>query len=105
NCSLDWAKTEYDDGYAGTAPGGSYPEGASPYGVYNMAGNVSEWVEDWFDLYPGGDPQSSEYYGNVYRVLRGSSWSSTGAVGTPHRIAGEPSIPPSSTGFRCALSP
>lgn len=35
-----------DDGYAYTAPVGSYPEGQSPYGAHDMGGNVSEWVSD-----------------------------------------------------------
>jgi serine/threonine-protein kinase len=39
-----------DDGYAHTAPVGSYPDGASPYGALDMAGNVSEWVYDWWDI-------------------------------------------------------
>jgi len=117
NCSLSWASTDNDDGYSRTAPVGSYSDGVSPYGLYNMAGNVSEWVEDWFDVYPGGDPESSEYFGREYRVVRGGSWSSVGAVGTTHRITGYPDKPPSyritgypdkppsSTGFRCAHSP
>jgi iron(II)-dependent oxidoreductase len=105
SCTLDWAYPGSDDGYARTAPVGAYSEGVSPYGVYSMAGNVSEWVEDWFEVYPGGDPASSEYFGGDYRVIRGGSWSSTGAVGTTHRIAAEPAQAPFSTGFRCARSP
>lgn len=37
-----------DDGYGHTAPVGSFPSGASPYGLLNMAGNAAEWVADWF---------------------------------------------------------
>ena len=33
-----------------TIPVGSYPEGASPYGVHDMAGNIAEWVSDWFGM-------------------------------------------------------
>ena len=105
NCTIIWAAADFDDGYDRTAPIGSYPDGVSPYGLYDTAGNVAEWVEDWFDVYPGGDPDSSEYYGREYRVARGGSWYSTGAIGTTYRIALEPDKPISPTGFRCASSP
>ena len=57
---------------------GSYPNGASPYGVMDMAGNVWEMVNDWYDhtyydVSPGTDPQGPE--AGTYRVLRGGSWS------------------------------
>lgn len=41
-----------DDGYKFTAPVGTYPLGASPYGALDMNGNVSEWVDDLFHVYP-----------------------------------------------------
>ena len=47
---------------------GIYPQGASPYGVHDMAGNVWEWCVDKFDEKAAGD--------TVRRVLRGGSWSS-----------------------------
>ncbi len=49
----------YDDGYVGTAPVGSFPAGASPYGALDMIGNVFEWTADTV----GGG-----------RALRGGSW-------------------------------
>ena len=52
----------YDDGYYGTAPVGSFPAGASPYGALDMVGNVWEWTADWYDTE------------HKYRVLRGGSW-------------------------------
>ena len=77
NCGSVWKDSSVDDGYADTAPVGHYGAGQSPYGAYNMAGNVSEWVADWFDADyyskasernpPGPDSGS-------YRVLRGGSW-------------------------------
>ncbi len=50
-------------GYGETVPIDSYPKGISPYGVYNLAGNVSEWTADWYNAYldePVVNPQSSE---------------------------------------------
>lgn len=56
------------------APVGSKPEGQSAYGCLDMAGNVWEWVDDWYDLYPG----SSAAFGfkKRYKVLRGGAWGS-----------------------------
>jgi formylglycine-generating enzyme required for sulfatase activity len=39
--------------YEDTVPVGSYPRGASPYGVMDMAGNAWEWTDDWYKSYPG----------------------------------------------------
>ena len=52
----------YEGGVGGTTPVGTYPEGASPYGVMDMAGNVFEWTST---LYKSGEN---------WRVLRGGSW-------------------------------
>jgi len=76
-CSHNWKDAAVDDGYRETAPAGSYPSGASPYGVLDMAGNVWEWTADWYDAQyyassptqnPGG-PMSG-----TARVVRGGSW-------------------------------
>lgn len=61
-----------------TAPVGSYPSGASPYGCQDMAGNVWEWVQDWYVSYPGCTPSvclgcPSDYTGTL-RVISGGSW-------------------------------
>ena len=56
-----------------TTPVGSYPTGASPYGAYDMAGNVWEWVDDWYRAYPGSRYRS-DFFGSKYKVVRGGSW-------------------------------
>ncbi len=59
-------------------PVGSYPDGASPYGVMDMAGNVMEWVNDWFQIgyygkSPYDNPPGAE--SGTEKVLRGGYWS------------------------------
>jgi formylglycine-generating enzyme required for sulfatase activity len=71
----------YNNGHCvgDTSAVGSYPAGASPYGALDMAGNVLEWVNDWW----GDDYYSVSPYSNppgpatgTYRVLRGGGWNS-----------------------------
>lgn len=92
----------------GVAPVESYKTDKSPYGVYDLAGNVSEWVEDWYKAYPGSDYQS-DAFGEKFKVARGAGWSG----GTGHyalqlfqRGAYRSNLPPEQkfddVGFRCA---
>jgi formylglycine-generating enzyme required for sulfatase activity len=95
-----------DDGYKRLAPVGSYPDGASYYGALDLAGNVWEWVDDWYQAYPGGDESASEIFGQNERVIRGGDYAS---LFPEHRTAYRYSAPPEDTfssgiGFRCALS-
>jgi formylglycine-generating enzyme required for sulfatase activity len=53
------------------APVGSFQSDISPYGVYDMAGNAHEWVSDWYDVYPNGDPNASKDFGHTLKVVRG----------------------------------
>jgi len=55
----------------------AYPEGASPYGVLNMIGNVWEWTESWYLPYPGSGLRKAEF-GMKHRVVRGLSFHSLG---------------------------
>jgi len=57
----------------GPSPVGSFPDGASPYGCLDMAGNVTEWTSTLVGPYPGGDP-TNPAYGQGERVMRGGSW-------------------------------
>jgi eukaryotic-like serine/threonine-protein kinase len=96
-----------DDGYQLTAPVGSYPAGASPYGALDMAGNVSEWVQDWECYFcpndevinPTGPDSGKE------RLARGGGWSS-GIIPmlSWRRLMSIPEATTSWDGFRCALS-
>jgi serine/threonine-protein kinase len=75
NCPTTWPDRRFDDGYADTAPVGEYPDGASMYGVLDMAGNVYEWVADWFGPYSRSrqtDPTGPD--SGLEKMIRGGSW-------------------------------
>jgi len=83
---------------------GAYPAGASPYGALDMAGNVWEWVDDWYDAYPGNTISNSSY-GITYKVLRGGSWFSYDVnVRSSYRGWDYPTNPNFDFGFRCSRS-
>jgi formylglycine-generating enzyme required for sulfatase activity len=80
---------------------GSVPQNASPYGALDMAGNVWEWVDDWYAGYPGGHSRS-DAYGQKYKVIRGGSWvSSALSLTTVARDFADPNDNYDSIGFRC----
>ncbi len=76
NCPKRFADKDSDDGYAYTAPVGSYPDGASWCGALDMAGNVREWAEDWFGVYPSSERQVNPTGppSGIQRVMRGGAW-------------------------------
>lgn len=116
DCSL----ANYDDCGREITPVGQHPDGASPYGVEDMAGNVRNWTADWFDpdYYddsPQEDPQGPDVDDpdDHTRAVRGGSfhWGAsflrTSARYSMDEVGGpDPTIDPygPDTGFRCALS-
>ncbi|MEI2612585.1 MAG: bifunctional serine/threonine-protein kinase/formylglycine-generating enzyme family protein [Candidatus Promineifilaceae bacterium] len=101
--------TEFDDGFAEMAPITSYPEGRSVMGVYNLSGNVMEWVSDWYDpryyrtateVNPLGPEEGS------FKVIRGGSWlSNPEEVKATTRTNFDPTVSRVHLGFRCAKTP
>jgi formylglycine-generating enzyme required for sulfatase activity len=102
-----WNHDSYDDGYALTSPVGSFPSGASPYGAMDMAGNVWEWVADWYDENYYSDSPYKNPTGplsGTERAQRGGAWYDNESW---VRITVRHSTPPwvrcDDLGFRCAL--
>ncbi|MFM7583545.1 MAG: formylglycine-generating enzyme family protein, partial [Caldilinea sp.] len=88
---------------------GSYPSGASPYGVMDMGGNVIEWVNDWYSstyysVSPSNNPQGPAT--GQYRVLRGGSWVDYDVdVRSANRTSNNPGNWDDDFGFWCVRSP
>lgn len=96
----------YDDGYAYTSPAGSFKP--NELGLYDMAGNIAEWVADWFgeDYYsnsPKKNPQGP--VNGKCKVIRGSSWNPLLPLfQTTKRLCSAPGARGSWLGFRLAHS-
>jgi formylglycine-generating enzyme required for sulfatase activity/serine/threonine protein kinase len=94
-----------DDGFQTTAPVGSFPKGASPFGLQDVVGNVWEWASDWYAPYtPGaaGDPPGAA--SGTERVLRGGAWNGSDPswVRPTYRFKSTPGLRSHGIGFRCA---
>jgi formylglycine-generating enzyme required for sulfatase activity len=108
NDAPDCGKAQYADCSGMTVPVGSKPAGASPYGVLDMAGNVWEWVADWYDeayyeRSPARNPQGAN--SGVRKVFRGGSWGYLPTfIRATDRARNRPSYAGFNVGFRCGAS-
>jgi formylglycine-generating enzyme required for sulfatase activity len=96
-------------GTGDTAPVGSRPEGASPYGVQDMIGGVWEWAADWYDAdyyasSPAKNPTGPD--SGEYRVARGGSWTfgKLPYMRASVRFRFRPDYASNNLGFRCAMN-
>jgi formylglycine-generating enzyme required for sulfatase activity len=102
----NWARVQ--DGHEVSAIVGTVPTDKSPYGVMDGAGNVMEWVDDWyaeryFEEASEQNPQSPDY--GVFRVLRGGGYATTGAdIRITSRSKMVADFRDETIGFRCADS-
>ena len=100
------AKEHGTNGEVLTLPAGSFPNGMSPYGIHDLAGNVAEWVQDWYDpnnyrSAPLSNPAGPER--GAIKSMRGGSWLKPAiSLRTSDRDWGVMDSRPSGTGFRCA---
>ena len=95
------------DEYKYTASVGSFPDGASTYGVMDMVGNAWEWCADWYDkAYYSRSPQQNPKGPNsgIWRVLRSGGWLDVNTLGLrcADRYYLEPTFTDIVCGFRCA---
>jgi formylglycine-generating enzyme required for sulfatase activity len=92
-----------------TVPVGSYPAGASYYGVLDMSSNVREWVYNRYSPNKYADFTPNNYMGPKHgseRVLKGASWHDTGqAIYVIHRFSHDPGSAGDNRGFRCIVPP
>jgi len=100
------ALLNYNLNVGDTSPVGSYPDGANPYGLFDMAGNVWEWVNDWYDeiyyqISPSSNPLGPD--SSQGRVVRGGAWHvSDNDVRSANRDWAHPSDSVNIIGFRCS---
>ncbi len=107
------ARTSRPQNFGGPEPVNAFPNGISADGIYNLAGNVAEWVQDWYSptyygeqaANPGViDPQGPP--SGTLKVHRGGSWDALPLFArTVHRGDNDPLMPQLFIGFRCAASP
>jgi len=102
----DASRLNFNQNVGDTTAVGKYPTGASFYGALDMAGNVCEWVRDWYNekyyaSAPAPNPDNTTK--SVYRVVRGGGWVNEAAfVRASDRSADGPGDRNDVIGFRCA---
>ncbi|MEO8791917.1 MAG: formylglycine-generating enzyme family protein [Chthoniobacteraceae bacterium] len=100
--NFPWRDPSIDDGFAETAPVGSFPRGASPFGIEDLAGNVFEWCLDGYEPYKGkevANPRASDR--GRQKVYRGGSWKSRmSSLRATARAFNEPGYLGNDIGFR-----
>ena len=120
-CDLNNRSSKFTDGFKNSAPVGSFPP--NPFGLYDMSGNVSEWVFDWMAINanyylmgPEKDPRGprpelnacsgANCVGSIsitYKVYRGGGWNQgISAMRSANRKAAHFQLKEDGTGFRCA---
>ncbi len=106
SCQSRLRDRAFNDEYATTAPVGNYPDGASWCGVLDLAGNVWEWVADWFGNYESGPQADPTGPGSGdWRLLRGGSWAEPSLfLRGAFRFEYEEEGRHNDIGFRCAKS-
>ncbi len=104
-CPLGPNDPAHDDGYAETSPVGSYPSGRSWCGALDMAGNVREWVADWYGPYSAGraDNPVGAPAGDS-KIPRGGSWLDLADnLRSTNRGANATDYAEHKVGFRCVV--
>ena len=102
----DSEKLNYNEEKMKTTPVGSYKKGKSDYDIYDLSGNVSEWVHDWhypeyYLFSPKENPQGPEK--GQYKIIRGGNWrNKANDVDLTYRNATTPNMRNNTVGFRCA---
>ena len=106
---FDPKKTNAQGQFGGPVAVGKFEDGKSPYGVYDMSGNVAEWIEGWYMPYPGSDYEDEDY-GKKFKVVRGGGWGGVAHYNlniyrrTSHRFYAPPANTFGDIGFRCVIS-
>jgi len=89
----------------GVAAVGSHAQGASPFGVFDLSGNASEWVADWYsESFPRGDVRNPKGPATgTGKVIRGGGWYDPAErITATRRIYASPTHRADDIGFRCA---